>query len=76
MASLDEMGRLDQIPGMARTPLEVIDEIEQVRARNNKNWMDLLRLAYRHAPEETLEIAREIFAQDTRVTELTKELTG
>jgi hypothetical protein len=61
---------------MARDPMGVIDDIEAVRARNNKNWMDLLRLAYRHAPEETIAIVQEIFLQDSRVTELTKELTG
>ena len=32
--------------------LKIIDEIEKVRTRNNANWMDLLRLAFTHAPEE------------------------
>ena len=32
--------------------LKIIDEIEKVRTRNNVNWMDLLRLAFTHAPEE------------------------
>ena len=32
--------------------LEIIDEIEKVRTRNNVNWMDVLRLAFKHSPEE------------------------
>jgi hypothetical protein len=30
--------------------------IEAIRGRNNRNWMDLLRLAFKHAPEEAAEI--------------------
>jgi hypothetical protein len=29
--------------------LDLIDEIERIRGKNNKNWMDILRLAFRHA---------------------------
>ena len=32
--------------------LKIIDEIEKVRTRNNVNWMDVLRLAFKHSPEE------------------------
>ena len=32
--------------------LKIIDEIEKVRSRNNVNWMDILRVAFRHAPDE------------------------
>ena len=28
----------------------IIKEIENTRSKNNKNWMDLLRLAFKHAP--------------------------
>ena len=32
--------------------LDIIDQIEKVRTKNNVNWMDLLRLAFTHAPDE------------------------
>ncbi|MBT6112550.1 MAG: hypothetical protein HOH03_02970, partial [Candidatus Marinimicrobia bacterium] len=32
--------------------LTIIDEIEKARTRNNVKWMDILRLAFTHAPEE------------------------
>ena len=28
--------------------IKIFDKIEKVRSKNNKNWMDLLRLAYYH----------------------------
>ena len=30
----------------------IIDNIEKIRSKNNKNWMDLVRLAYKYAPKE------------------------
>jgi hypothetical protein len=54
--------------------LEIIDEIERIRTRNNKNWMDLLRLAFRVAPKEAAEIVAEIYQQDGRISELAKKL--
>lgn len=61
---------------MKRDPMSIIDEIEAVRARNNANWMDLLRLAYRHAPDEAGAIVREILVMDEQVSQLGKELVG
>ena len=31
--------------------LKIIKQIEKVRAKNNKNWMDLYRLAFSIAPD-------------------------
>ena len=32
--------------------LRIIDKIEAVRKKNNANWMDILRLAYKNSPNE------------------------
>lgn len=55
--------------------MDVIDQIERVRTKNNKNWMDLLRLAFRHAPQEAAEIVAEIYRDDSAISELAKKLT-
>ena len=55
--------------------LKVIDEIEKIRSRNNVNWMDLLRLAFTYAPEEAKELMKKIDHQDTRISDLVKELS-
>jgi hypothetical protein len=54
--------------------LAIIDEIEKVRARNNVNWMDVLRLAFRHAPEEARGLVRKINTEDSKISGLLKKL--
>ena len=55
--------------------LEIIDEIEKVRTTNNVNWMDLLRLTFIHAPEETKILVGKINIEDDRISELFKKLS-
>lgn len=54
--------------------LNIIDEIERIRTRNNVNWMDVLRLAFRHAPDEARELMKKINKEDDRVSSLLKKL--
>ena len=55
--------------------LEIINEIEKVRSGNNMNWMNILRLAFTHAPEEAKELMKEIDSEDNRISELVKKLS-
>lgn len=55
--------------------MDVIDEIERVRTKNNKNWMDILRLAFRHAPEDAAAIMAEIYREDSDISKLSAKLT-
>lgn len=55
--------------------LSIIDEIEKVRTRNNVNWMDILRLAFRHAPGEACELMKKVNAEDSEISSLLKKLT-
>ncbi len=55
--------------------LKIIDEIEKVRTRNNVNWMDILRIAFIHAPEEARKVMEKIDHEDNRVSELVKKLS-
>ena len=50
--------------------LEIIDEIEKIRTRNNVNWMNILRLAIRHAPDESIELLKNVNCEDERISEL------
>lgn len=54
--------------------LNIIDEIEKVRTKNNINWMDILRLAFTHAPEDAKILMKKIDHEDNRVSELVKKL--
>ena len=55
--------------------LKVIDEVEKVRDRNNVNWMDVLRLAFIHAPEESKKLMKKINQEDNRISELFEKLS-
>jgi|TARA_B100000035_G_C20590620_1_gene375191 hypothetical protein len=55
--------------------LKIIRQIEKVRSKNNKNWMDLYRLAFAIAPEESIKIIKKILKRDSEVTNLAKKLT-
>ena len=55
--------------------LNIIDEVEKVRTKNNVNWMDVLRLAFKHAPEDTRKLMKRINKEDGRISELFKKLS-
>ncbi len=54
--------------------LALIKKIEFVRSRNNKNWMDLYRLAFEVAPERSIEIIKKILKEDKAINNLAKKL--
>lgn len=58
------------------TDLEIIDEIEKIRGRNNVNWMDILRLAFKYAPDEAREIMSKINSDDGDISKLLKQLSN
>ena len=55
--------------------LKTIDEIEKLRTQNNVNWMDILRVAFTHAPEEARKLMKKIDHEDNRISELVKKLS-
>ena len=59
---------------MMKTDEQLIDEIQRIRTKNNTHWMDVVRLAFRLAPEEAREIFKNIKECDQKINELLKEL--
>jgi len=57
-----------------RTDLEIIDEIEQIRTKNNVNWMDILRLVFTVAPDEARKLMSRVDDFDNKISTLVKEL--
>ena len=53
---------------------KIFDEIEKIRSKNNKNWMNLLRLSYDLKPKETIEIINQILNKDEKLISLAKKL--
>ena len=59
----------------SKTDLQIIDEMQQIRAHNNINWMELIKLAFKHAPEEAKTIMTSINTDDAKITALLEKLS-
>ena len=53
---------------------KIINSIQNIRSKNNKYWMDLLRLAFKFAPKKASLIVKKINAHDKKISQLLKKL--
>ena len=53
----------------------IINKIDIIRSKNNKNWMDLLRLAFKYAPKEAKKILKKINQHDKKISNLFNEIS-
>ena len=53
---------------------KALDKIENERKQNNVNWMDVLRIALKHAPDETIKLMKKINRKDQTITNLFKKV--
>ena len=51
-----------------------INTIQKIRAKNNKNWMGLLKIAFESNPKQTKEIMKKIFLADEKINKVVKQL--
>ncbi len=59
---------------MDKSIKKIFSDIEKTRSKNNKNWMDLLRLSFESNPKKTLVIVSEILKKDEKLIKLAKKL--
>jgi|TARA_B100000767_G_C19731929_1_gene522108 hypothetical protein len=52
----------------------IINKIQKIRSRNNVNWMNILKLAFKHAPNEASKIMGKINLDDKKISTLLKKL--
>lgn len=55
--------------------LTIISKIEKIRSKNNVNWMDVLRLAFKLDPKNASKIMKKINYDDKKISLLLKKLT-
>lgn len=53
---------------------KIIDQIEEIRGKNNTNLMNILRLSFKKSPEQTAKILSKIYVDDKRIGILAKKL--
>lgn len=56
------------------TDSEIIDRISNIRNRNNLNWMAILKLAFKHAPDGARNLMMNIAECDSEINKLSKRL--
>ena len=56
--------------------LKIIRKIENKRKKNNINWMDILRLAFKSSPTEAKKIMVKISQDDVKISKLIKKLSS
>lgn len=55
---------------------EIIDRITAIRMKNNFPWMKVVEIALDRAPEETREALRQIYQNDSDISDLLRDLAG
>ena len=54
--------------------LTLLNKIEKVRSKNNKNWMDILRLAIKLDYKKTSNLIKQIYKHDSEISSLAKKI--
>ena len=53
---------------------KIISQIENIRKKNNINWMNILRIAFKYNSKATAKIMSKIYIDDQRIGSLVKKL--
>ena len=56
--------------------LNLIDQIQKIRANNNSNWMDILRSGFKHDPKKASKIMSQIYLDDQKISKIVKKLAN
>jgi len=56
--------------------LQIISKIEKIRSKNNVNWMNILRLAFKLDPKSTTKIMKKINYDDKKISVLLNKLSS
>tara|TARA_Y100000389_G_C17428594_1_gene501124 strand:- start:910 stop:1134 length:225 start_codon:yes stop_codon:yes gene_type:complete len=54
--------------------LKLVNQIQKIRSKNNKNWMDLLRLSLKLDFNLTAKILKEICKDDKKISNLAQKI--
>ena len=57
-----------------KNSIKLVNKIEKIRSKNNKNWMDIVRLSLRLDFKETSIILYQINNHDKKISEMAKKI--
>jgi mevalonate kinase len=55
--------------------IDIIKMIQNTRSKNNINWMDILKIAYKNDPKSTKLVVSRINKLDKKISNLFKKLS-
>ena len=58
-----------------KNSLKLINNIQKIRSKNNVNWMDILRLAFKLDPKKASKIMKKINYDDKKISNLLSKLS-
>lgn len=65
---------MKKVSNKVKEGLKLINQMQNIRAKNNKNWMDLLRLSLQLDFQTTSKIIKEICKDDKRISNIAKKI--
>ena len=60
---------------MKKSYNKIINQIKKIRSRNNVNWMNILRLAFKLDPKSAAKIMKKINYDDKKISNLLIKLS-
>lgn len=58
-----------------RTDLDILNEIEKIRAENNTLWMDVVRMCFELDPNRARSIFKKVKECDRKIQQLSEEIS-
>ena len=55
---------------MSKNYNEIINKIQKIRSKNNVNWMNILKLAFKLDPKKASQIMKKINYDDKKISNL------
>ena len=60
---------------MKKNYIEIINKIQKIRSKNNVNWMNILKLAFKLDSKNAAKIMKKINYDDKKISNLLKKLS-
>ena len=54
---------------------KIINQIQKIRSKNNVNWMNILKLAFKLDPKNTSKLMKKINYDDNKISKLLNKLS-
>jgi len=55
--------------------IKIINQIQNIRSKNNVNWMNILKLAFKLDPVNASKIMKKVNYDDKKISKLLSELS-